>query len=169
MDRDRIVEDVADMDDYFEYERPLDFISRAERRALMKEAGGDEEKANQILVDRSNAQASEESQAQAEAIVNGGKLEEPSIDAEIVDEDGDEKNESEDTTKEDSASDENEDESASEETPAVEARVEEEPKAVIEDTPPEAKPKKMTVKKASAPPPSPTGADDDLDLLGMDG
>jgi hypothetical protein len=72
MDRDRIVEDVADEDDYFEYERPLDFISRAERRALMREAGGDEDKANQILVDRTNAQASVESQAIAEGIVNGG-------------------------------------------------------------------------------------------------
>ncbi len=56
MDRDRIVEDVADMDDYFEYERPLDFVSRAERRDLLKLTQGDEEKANQILVDRANAQ-----------------------------------------------------------------------------------------------------------------
>lgn len=57
MDRDRIVEDVADMDDYFEYERPLDFVSRAERRKVMKEAGGDEDKANQILLDRAAAAA----------------------------------------------------------------------------------------------------------------
>jgi hypothetical protein len=56
MDRDRIVEDVAEMDDYFEYERPLDFVSRAERRDLLKLTQGDEEKANQILVDRANAQ-----------------------------------------------------------------------------------------------------------------
>lgn len=52
MDRDRIVEDVADEDDYFEYERPLDFVSRAERRKILKEAKGDEEKANQLLVER---------------------------------------------------------------------------------------------------------------------
>lgn len=32
MDRDRILEDVADVDDYFDYERPLDFVSAAERR-----------------------------------------------------------------------------------------------------------------------------------------
>jgi len=51
-DRDRIVEDVGDMDDYFEYERPLDFVSRAERRKLLKEAQGDEEKANQMLLER---------------------------------------------------------------------------------------------------------------------
>jgi hypothetical protein len=52
MDRDRILEDVGDMDDYFEYERPLDFVSRAERRRLLKEAQGDEERANQILLER---------------------------------------------------------------------------------------------------------------------
>lgn len=55
MDRDRIVEDVGDMDDYFEYEQPLDFVSRAERRKLLKQTDGDETKANQILVDRANA------------------------------------------------------------------------------------------------------------------
>lgn len=52
MDRDRIVEDVADVDDYFEYERPLDFVSRAERRAVMKEAAGDEDRANDLLMQR---------------------------------------------------------------------------------------------------------------------
>jgi hypothetical protein len=52
MDRDRIVEDVGDMDDYFEYERPLDFVSRAERRKLLKEAQGDEDRANQLLLER---------------------------------------------------------------------------------------------------------------------
>lgn len=55
MDRDRIVDDVGDMDDYFEYERPLDFVSRAERRKLLKQTKGDEEKANQILLDRASA------------------------------------------------------------------------------------------------------------------
>ena len=62
MDRDRIVEDVADMDDYFEYERPLDFVSAAERRKVMKEAGGDEEKANEILIARANEEAGVETQ-----------------------------------------------------------------------------------------------------------
>lgn len=76
MDRDRIVEDVADIDDYFEYERPLDFISAAERRKVLKETGGDEDAANKLLVERENAQASTESQAAADAVVNGatGKL-----------------------------------------------------------------------------------------------
>lgn len=71
MDRDRIVEDVADMDDYFEYERPLDFVSRAERRALLKEAKGDEEKANQLLLERTggdSAPATEESSSKPEVI-----------------------------------------------------------------------------------------------------
>jgi len=71
MDRDRICEDVADIDDYFEYERPLDFISAAERRKVLKETGGDEDVANQLLVERENAKSSEESQAAADAVVNG--------------------------------------------------------------------------------------------------
>ena len=58
MDRDRIVEDVGEMDDYFEYERPLDFVSRAERRKLLKEAQGDEEKANLLLVERTTGMSS---------------------------------------------------------------------------------------------------------------
>jgi hypothetical protein len=51
MDRDRILEDVGDDDDYFDYERPLDFVTAAERRALMKKAKGDEDVANQMLID----------------------------------------------------------------------------------------------------------------------
>merc|ERR1712224_20458 len=81
MDRDRIVEEVADIDDYFDYERPLDFISAAERRAVMKEAGGDEDKANELLVERSNASASNESKEKKEATVNG------SVDGVMVDND----------------------------------------------------------------------------------
>jgi hypothetical protein len=55
MDRDRILEDVGDDDDYFDYERPLDFVTAAERRALLKKAKGDEDAANQMLVDQANA------------------------------------------------------------------------------------------------------------------
>jgi hypothetical protein len=36
-------------DDYFEYEKPLDFVTAAERKKLMKEAGGDESKASAML------------------------------------------------------------------------------------------------------------------------
>lgn len=75
MDRDRIVEDVADEDDYFEYERPLDFVTRAERRKLMKETGGDESKANEILVTRTateiEAQPETQSETQSEAECGG--------------------------------------------------------------------------------------------------
>ena len=51
---------VADEDDYFDYERPLDFVSRAERRKLLKETKGDEEKANQILAERATGMTSTE-------------------------------------------------------------------------------------------------------------
>jgi hypothetical protein len=61
MDRERIVEDVADTDDYFEYERPLDFVSRAERRKLLKEAKGDEDRANMLLLERTTGMASKPS------------------------------------------------------------------------------------------------------------
>lgn len=40
------------MDDYFAYERPLDFVTAAERKRLLKEAGGDEAKANAIMLSR---------------------------------------------------------------------------------------------------------------------
>ena len=70
-DRERIVQNVADIDDYFEYERPLDFLSAAERRKMLKETGGDEDAANQLLVERDAAPSTEESQAAADAVVNG--------------------------------------------------------------------------------------------------
>jgi hypothetical protein len=57
MDRERIVEEVGDDDDYFAYERPLDFVTAAERKALLKATKGDEAAANQILVDQQNASA----------------------------------------------------------------------------------------------------------------
>jgi len=52
---------VADEDDYFDYERPLDFVSRAERRKLLKEAKGDEEVANRILAERTTGMSSDQS------------------------------------------------------------------------------------------------------------
>lgn len=38
-------------DDYFDYESPLDFVSAAERRKLVKQAGGDEELAKKIAIE----------------------------------------------------------------------------------------------------------------------
>lgn len=158
MDRDRIVEDVADIDDYFEYERPLDFISRAERRALLKEAGGDEEKANQLLVERSNAPASDESQAQAEAAVNGGQVgskDEP----EVVAEEGEKKDVQ-------SPPEESKTELKAEtQTEKVEADTE------ITTTPSPAAKKETpdeVVKPAKSAKKKPPSSDDNMDLLGMD-
>uniref|UniRef100_A0A7S4AXQ1 Uncharacterized protein n=1 Tax=Pseudo-nitzschia australis TaxID=44445 RepID=A0A7S4AXQ1_9STRA len=71
MDRDRIVEDVEDIDDYFDYERPLDFVSAAERRELLKNAKGNEDAANQLLLEKEEVQVSEEPQAATDAAVNG--------------------------------------------------------------------------------------------------
>eukprot|EP00980_Cylindrotheca_fusiformis_P030339 scaffold24664_cov230-Cylindrotheca_fusiformis.AAC.1 len=76
MDRDRIVEDVADMDDYFEYERPLDFVSAAERRKLLKEAGGDESKANEILLERETAPTADSEEVIVDAEIEENGVEE---------------------------------------------------------------------------------------------
>ena len=83
MDRDRIVEDVGDMDDYFDYERPLDFVSRAERRKILKETGGDEEAANQLLIERSGGSASttETAEGSSKTAPNGEAGESPSLDS----------------------------------------------------------------------------------------
>ena len=84
-DRDRIVEDVGDLDDYFDYERPLDFVSAAERRKLLKETGGDEEMANQLLMERSGQGESQPANAasdvsEAAPVVDvGGDAEETAV------------------------------------------------------------------------------------------
>lgn len=153
MDRDRIVEDVADMDDYFEYERPLDFVSRAERRKVLKEAGGDEEKANELLLSRAASEAdaaSQETATSSDAEVNGDA----------------------DTSPEDKA----EMEEDAYEPVSLDA-VAEEPAAPEDETPPptEAKAAKKK-KKAKKPAPKETAPkkapasldDDDLDVLDMD-
>jgi hypothetical protein len=64
MDRERILEDVSDTDDYFEYERPLDFVTSAERRKILREADGDEEKANQLLAGKSTGSEGEKATTQ---------------------------------------------------------------------------------------------------------
>lgn len=51
-------------DDYFDYESPLDFVSAAERRKLVKQAGGDEELAKKIAID--NVMKNDETQIQVE-------------------------------------------------------------------------------------------------------
>lgn len=174
MDRDRICEDVADIDDYFEYERPLDFIDAAERRALLKEAGGDEDMANSILVERDNAQASDESQAKAEAVVNGA------TDAEIDDDEPsvDSGEESEVVMEEDEKEKEKESESSmsadveveESEVEEIESSSEANEESVASPSPadnPATEPEKKMTK--SAPSSSAGGdSDEDLDLLDMD-
>mmetsp|Transcript_25299 Transcript_25299/g.31176 ORF Transcript_25299/g.31176 Transcript_25299/m.31176 type:complete len:334 (+) Transcript_25299:248-1249(+) len=48
--REDLLEEIDD--DYFDYEKPLDFVTAAEKRKLMKEAGGDEQKAMELLTQR---------------------------------------------------------------------------------------------------------------------
>ena len=62
------------VDDYFEYERPLDFVSSAERKRYLKQAGGDEAKANEILLEQSAAtDTSQSGIVSAETIVTTGE------------------------------------------------------------------------------------------------
>jgi hypothetical protein len=84
MDRERIVEDVADIDDYFEYERPLDFVTRAERRKLLKEAQGDEDKANLLLLERTTG-ISSTPEADASAPSPTSTVTESVVDVEVID------------------------------------------------------------------------------------
>ena len=44
---DELLEEIED--NYFDYKKPLDFVNVAQRRELMKQAGGDEGKANALL------------------------------------------------------------------------------------------------------------------------
>mmetsp|Transcript_24879 Transcript_24879/g.46083 ORF Transcript_24879/g.46083 Transcript_24879/m.46083 type:complete len:153 (+) Transcript_24879:45-503(+) len=62
-------------DDYFDYESPLDFVSAAERRKLVAQAGGDEELAKKIAID--NVMKNDESQISVEepSLSSGGKSE----------------------------------------------------------------------------------------------
>lgn len=155
MDRDRIVEDVSDMDDYFEYERPLDFVSAAERRKLMKETDGDEEKANQILLERSNEE--EGVTAETEQTESSGDTEKVD-DTEMVEE----------TDAEDVESEEVEEvveevqESVEEEEPVPEAPKAEAEKAPVPKAEKKSPPKKAPKKAESLP------DDFDLDDLDMD-
>lgn len=154
MDRDRIVEDVADMDDYFEYERPLDFVSAAERRKVMKEAGGDEDKANEILLARANADggvATPPPEAKTEK----------AVDAEVVEAEVDDSNINGLT----GDSSEPEQEAAPEPEPVEEEKPKKAPVEMKAEEPKPAETPKPAKKKSK--PPKPT-SDDDLDDLGMD-
>ena len=146
-DRDRIVEDVADIDDYFDYERPLDYVSAAERRKLMKEAGGDEDKANEILAARS-----------VEENTGGGEI----VDAEVITPDANAEAVTEGSEDSSDLLDDVKEETKEESKPleaSTEQEETEEPKATK-------KPKKKKAKKQ--PPPPPEDIDDFADVLGLD-
>lgn len=59
-------------DDYFDYEKPLDFVTAAERKKLMKEAGGDEAKANALLT-RGRAALEEGGEEKGDVVGEGGE------------------------------------------------------------------------------------------------
>lgn len=190
MDRDRIVEDVADIDDYFEYERPLDFVSRAERRELLKQTKGDEEKANQILLERANAGSGEATTNAVDAeIVESSKedveepesepeVEEPSFESQTDDETDDNKvdepnveetkmTESEAIKDEEIAASDAAPEPVMEENPVdnAESVMEEKPVDKVQDTKQE---KRKVVSKPLRPPPPPVNEEFDLSELDMD-
>jgi transcription elongation factor Elf1 len=164
MDRDRIVEDVAEIDDYFEYERPLDFVSAAERRKLLKEAGGDEEAANQKLVGTPVEESS----------VNGDIKEAPDdiVDAVVVESASGEAVETPEVKSEGAEAPEVVGE-PSEEPEEVKASVSN-PQVEVEKPVPSAskvpkkKSKKSAKKISSSSKPAPEASSDDLDSLGMD-
>lgn len=151
MDRDRIVEDVGDEDDYFDYERPLDFVSRAERRKLLREAEGNEDKANQILAERTTgiAEAPAESDGKTENVLDATRIDEETSSAAPVQESDDSKTAANETEKDN----------------------ENEMRGVINGNPQESEPPLPTTKPFNErKPQKPADEDDDdiMDLLDMD-
>lgn len=146
---------VADTDDYFDYERPLDFVDAAERRKLMKEAQGDEEKANQMLIERQNAAAGVTAEPPAPT--------DQVVDAEVVSPPGDDNDNDDDN-------DEDEDEEGNEPQEEVKDEADDEPEASEPKAEMKVKqefkrpePKKPEPKKATPP-----VDDEDMDALGLD-
>ncbi|KAL7495813.1 hypothetical protein ACHAWT_006311 [Skeletonema menzelii] len=70
-----IREEVIDSidDDYFDYESPLDFVSAAERRKLVKQAGGDEELAKKIAIQNVMKNDKEQIQVEEEVTASSSK------------------------------------------------------------------------------------------------
>jgi hypothetical protein len=157
--REEILEDVADMDDYFEYERPLDFVTRAERRKLLKEASGDEEAANQLLLERAGGAAPDSPVTDAvieDAVIEGDVVEDAVVEDAVVENAVVENAVVEETGESKVAASEPDVDVTSEPTP--------EPKA---ETPPKPKKTKKASKKTPKTPKA-APADDDMDILDMD-
>jgi hypothetical protein len=184
-EREKIVEEVADIDDYFEYERPLDFVTAAERRQLLKDAKGDEEAANKLYIQRTGGDAGGDEAGTPESPETDATIEDAVIEEEEEEaqQESYEVDESEPDVAE-AAADEVIDvipESTPEpkaETKAESKKAEPIPKAKAETRvePKKAEPasepkaeKKAKPKKASkaAPKPAPI-EDDDMDILDMD-
>jgi hypothetical protein len=155
------------MDDYFEYERPLDLVSAYERRKLLKETKGDEEKANQILAARLESSDATDMSAATSTV---DAPETTTTDSELTE------NDTEPSPQEEEEDEEEEDVEPQYQQPEAVAVVEESKKSLSpQPKPPAAQP--PAASKSSPPPavPSlglrrskPASDDDDLDLLGMD-
>lgn len=159
-ERDKILEEVADIDDYFEYERPLDFVTAAERRQLLKDAKGDEEAANKLYIQRTGGGAGGD-----EAGTPESPEADPSIEDAVIEEEEEEPQEESD---EELGESDEVDESVPD---AAEAPTDELIDVIPEPTPEPLAEAKAKPKKASkaAPKPAPIEEeDDDMDLLDMD-
>jgi hypothetical protein len=174
-ERERILEDTADIDDYFEYERPLDFVTAAERRQLLKDAKGDEEAANQALLDRAGGGASKDEtpeSPEADATIEDAVIEDAVIeDAVIEEEEKDPQEESDEDPQVESDEELGESDAVDESEPDVaEAPADEIADVIPEPTPEPKAETKTKPKKASkaAPKPAPKDDDDGMDLLDMD-
>jgi hypothetical protein len=157
-ERDKILEEVADIDDYFEYERPLDFVTAAERRQLLKDAQGDEDAANKLYIQRTGGNTGGD---------EAGTPESPETDAIIEDAviEEDEEEPQEEADEELGESDE-----VDESVPDIAEASTDESNDVIPEPTPEPKAKaKAKPKKVSkaAPKPAPI-EDDEMDILDMD-
>ena len=152
------------MDDYFEYERPLDLISAYERRKLLKETKGDEEKANQILSARLENSTDT---IDATTTTTTAAVEAPETSDSTT---------GENATPPPAEEEEEEEPQQHQQPPEGVVLVEEKPKTSL---PPQPKPKQpvqppTATMKSTSPTPSlglrrsKPADDDDLDLLGMD-
>jgi hypothetical protein len=176
-ERERILEDTADIDDYFEYERPLDFVSAAERRQLLKDAKGDEEAANKALLDRAGGgeigdDAEKPESPETDATIEDAVIEDDAIEDDVIEEEEKEpEEESDEDMQEESIEELKESDAVDESEPdVVEAPADEIVDVVLESTPEPEVETKAEPKKASkaAPTPAPKDDDDGMDVLDMD-
>jgi hypothetical protein len=68
--RDNVIDEIDD--DYFDYPSPLDYVSAAEKRRLVKEAGGDEELAKKIAIEKALKEDPKQIQVEPSAEASSG-------------------------------------------------------------------------------------------------